>query len=492
MESVLKRLHLTSTNDQKTTKFLLQIVKDLSSDNAWTDGIYRLIKLFTGVENAKNDEKYFTIPAEKLDKKEKDEKWICAEKQPKNLLKPILEELFELELKLKSNNFTLLMILSVTIRICAIFGSEKDQYSLEAFLTAYKCANVGENQQRMMYSYKTIACPKLTISHIKMLPIYKDKNNELSLNLSNEIAEINIYKTNSASAEQNFNFLLNLSAVDLTPFSIVFLARQIHRIMNAFIMKEEKFRFDFDNVQLSKLAIAHFTGKSIAYYKKYDEKSFWTSLDAICIIHLSNFMVNLLNGILNSPKLNTYFVHTGLSKELEEEQQFFSHRLNQYSQKLDEKLQNENVEREHYLHFEDAIRINWNPYKKEMFKLIQVLKYQCFCSTELYSLGFNKGFEKELHKECDEMYKILVSEGKDLLFGVEIIASDEKNELLKPLQPLENIEQIKKAYEKLKTFLKEKRNGKCNEKEEKENGYNAIVKLNKEFGKAFEKVLKEF
>uniref|UniRef100_A0A183BXW2 Uncharacterized protein n=1 Tax=Globodera pallida TaxID=36090 RepID=A0A183BXW2_GLOPA len=117
--------------------------------------------------------------------------------------------------------------------------------------------------------------------------------------------------------------------------------------MNAFIMKEEKFRFDFDNVQLFKLAIAHFTGKSITYYKKYDEKSFWTSLDAICIIHLSNFMVNLLNGILNSPKLNTYFVHT------------------------------------------DAIRINWNPYKKEMFKLIQVLKENCIknvtkCTKFLY------------------------------------------------------------------------------------------------------------
>uniref|UniRef100_A0A914ICC3 Uncharacterized protein n=1 Tax=Globodera rostochiensis TaxID=31243 RepID=A0A914ICC3_GLORO len=365
--------------------------------------------------------------------------------------------------------------------------------NFEQIKAAYeKCANIGEkNQQPMIYSYKIIEGPTLTFSYMKMLPIYKE-NNELSLHMSDEIAEIKIYKTPTSSADQNFDFLLKLSAVDLTPFSIVHFAQQIHCSI-----KQGTARLEYDNVKLSQLAIVHFTGESLTYHKKeyFPGCSFRPKVDAFCIIHLSNFMVNLLNGILNSPNLNNYFVHTGLSVELWAEQVFFSDLFKTYNDGQCVEFNRKKkliVEREeHYLHFEDAFHINWNPYK-EMFKLIQVLKYQCFCSTELYSLGFNEGFENGLRNECEEMRKNDELDGKRPNLGTDTITNDEQNMRLTPLKTLENFEQIKKAYEKLKMFLNEKRYGKCNKKEEKEDGYNAIVKLNEEFGKAFEKVLMKF
>ncbi|KAI3407816.1 hypothetical protein GPALN_014154 [Globodera pallida] len=209
-----------------------------------------MVELFTGRKNAKKEDEDFTIPAEKAKEflrkvflalkdnnvimpkvKEMDKKWICAaENQPKNSLKAILEGIFNIkfadQLKKYSKNLKpFLMILSVAIRICAIFGSEKDEYSLEAFLTAYKCANLDESQQPIIYSYKTIDCPTLTIYSYKILPFYK--NNGQSWNLSDEIASIKFCKTKTDSAERNFNFLLKLSDVDVTPFAIVYLAEDI-------------------------------------------------------------------------------------------------------------------------------------------------------------------------------------------------------------------------------------------------------------------------
>uniref|UniRef100_A0A914IFA6 Uncharacterized protein n=1 Tax=Globodera rostochiensis TaxID=31243 RepID=A0A914IFA6_GLORO len=386
------------------------------------------------------------------------------------------------------------MILSVAIRICAIFGSEKDQYSLEAFLTAYKCANVGESQQPMIYSYKTIDCPPLTIYSYKILPI---NNNGQSLNLSDKIALIKFCKTKTDSAERNFNFLLKLSDVDVTPFAIVKLAKDIRGGIENGAMAME-----IDKMNLSQLAGAHFTGHSFTDYKKKNPSAsmFQATLKDGGSFCLSNFLLNLLNRTLNLPNLEKYFVATNLSeelkaKQLEAKEKLFLGRFNdKYSQKDVESWKNEIAKREYYLHFEEAIHINWNP-AKEMFILIQLVKYKCFCTTELYDWRRNDKFYRALHKECDEMRKNDELYGKDRLSGVGKIAADEQNAHLTPLQTLENFEQIKMAYEKLKTYLKKrveanKKKERCT-KEEEEDGYKGVVELNEEFGKAFIEVLKQ-
>uniref|UniRef100_A0A914IE18 Uncharacterized protein n=1 Tax=Globodera rostochiensis TaxID=31243 RepID=A0A914IE18_GLORO len=239
------------------------------------------------------------------------------------------------------------MILSAAIRICAIFGSEKDQYSLEAFLTGYKCANVDENQHPMIYSYKTIDCPILTIYSYKILPI---NNNGQLLNLSDKIASIKFCKTKTDSAERNFNFLLKLSDVDVTPFAIVKLAEDIR-----WGIEYGQMDIEIDNMDLSDLAGAHFTGHSFIDYKNKNPSNsmFQASLHGEVSFCLRKFLLNLLNRTLNLPNLENYFVDTNLSKELkkkqlETKQKLLWDRYNTYIKKDVEK----------------AIHINWNPHRE--------------------------------------------------------------------------------------------------------------------------------
>uniref|UniRef100_A0A183BIG2 Uncharacterized protein n=1 Tax=Globodera pallida TaxID=36090 RepID=A0A183BIG2_GLOPA len=196
---------------------------------------------------------------------------------------------------------------------------------------------------------------------------------------------------------------------------------------------------------------------------------FQASLSGEVSFCLSNFLLNLLNRTLNLPNLEKYFVDTDLLKELKENQTFY----NQFNNKSNQKG------------VENAIHINLNP-NKEMFILIQQLKYRCFCSTQLYDLVPGKKYlYSELRNECDEMYEILVSERKELFYDP--IAA--KNNL-KHLETLENFEQIKNAYEKLKPFIEIKMKENWTDKEE-DDGYKVIVELNEEFGNAFKKLLEE-
>uniref|UniRef100_A0A183CDI6 DUF4435 domain-containing protein n=1 Tax=Globodera pallida TaxID=36090 RepID=A0A183CDI6_GLOPA len=223
---------------------------------------------------------------------------------------------------------------------------------------------------------------------------------------------------------------------------------------------------DINNMKIFELVGAHFNGYSrlIDYKKKKNPSAskFEASLkgEYFC---LSNFLLNLLNRTLNLPNLKKYFVNTDLSKELSEKLKakqsetgkFYDYHFKRYNQEDVESWKDKIVEHEHYLHFEEAIHINWNP-NKEMFILIQLLKYRCFCPTRLYYFvdRFNKNLGEELRNDCLKMRESYELDGKILYSSEQIIAGDKQNKLLKHLETLENFGQIEKAYEKLKMFFK--------------------------------------
>ncbi|KAI3410488.1 hypothetical protein GPALN_004589 [Globodera pallida] len=317
---------------------------------------------------------------------------------------------------------------------------------LQTFLTAYKCSSEDQSQTPpIMYSFD-------------ILPNYSsDKIGKLGHSTS-EISSISLNTDISAKSKQNFNFLLKLSKIELTPFSILNLAKKLMmslHLLRAYINIEHPTIYD--------LVIAHF-------YREYRPISglhpvvFWSS--DCC--NLTNFMLQLMNRVKESPNLSEYFVHAEFSTELE--------------QQLEDNVQKVIKKHQDFLHFAEAVHVNWNPYK-ELLITLQTFKYVYFCSKE--GLDYFRSIANPFDQE-QKLLKDLVKEGHETEKDRElmnIIQSNchrlELDKLMPKLQTLENFKKIQQNYEYLKTFeqlLDERKNEKL--------AFDSLVILNAELEKA--------
>uniref|UniRef100_A0A914IC19 Uncharacterized protein n=1 Tax=Globodera rostochiensis TaxID=31243 RepID=A0A914IC19_GLORO len=112
--------------------------------------------------------------------------------------------------------------------------------------------------------------------------------------------------------------------------------------------------------------------------------------------NLTNFMLQLMNRVKESPNFSEYFVHAEFPKEL--------------GQKLNAKVINGYQD---FLHFAEAVHVNWNPYKELLITLHKFI-YLYLCSKnglEYFKNIINRFDQKELMKDLPKEF----GEGEDVL-----------------------------------------------------------------------------
>ncbi|KAI3410487.1 hypothetical protein GPALN_004588 [Globodera pallida] len=227
------------------------------------------------------------------------------------------------------------MILSVAVRICAMIGQNNE---LQAFLTAYKCSSKDQSQTPpIMYSFD-------------ILPNYSNNNIGKLGHSTGEISSISLNTDISAESKKNFNFLLKLSEIELTPFGILILAKKI----------EFDLRTSFAVINIKDiyyLVLDHFYRiGAISDFRKVDFK-------VLHYCNLTNFMLQLMNRVKKSPNLNTYFVEAKIPTELEQKLGEFHNLEKKYSNCDQNDVISEINKHQDFLHFAEAVHVNWNPYK---------------------------------------------------------------------------------------------------------------------------------
>uniref|UniRef100_A0A914IEN2 Uncharacterized protein n=1 Tax=Globodera rostochiensis TaxID=31243 RepID=A0A914IEN2_GLORO len=150
---------------------------------------------------------------------------------------------------------------------------------LQTFLTAYKCSSKDQSKTPpIIYSFG---------------------------HSTGEIVAISLNKNISTESKQNFNFLLKLSEIELTPFDILILAKEIEFDLHS--------NFAGPNIKdIYYLVLDHFYRFGpISEFYKVEFK-----VEHYC--NLVNFMLQLMNRVKESPNLSEYFVNAEFSTELEQ------------------------------------------------------------------------------------------------------------------------------------------------------------------------------
>uniref|UniRef100_A0A914IEN0 Uncharacterized protein n=1 Tax=Globodera rostochiensis TaxID=31243 RepID=A0A914IEN0_GLORO len=236
-----------------------------------------------------------------------------------------------------------------------MIGPNNDE--LQAFLAAYKCSSEDQSETPpIMYSFG-------------ILPNYSNNNTGKLGHSTGEISSISLNTDISAESKKNFNFLLKLSEIELTPFGILILAKKIEFDLHS--------NFAVPNIKdIYYLVLDHFYrfGPISDFYKVNFK------VEHYC--NLVNFMLQLMNRVKKSPNSSDYFVEAKFSTELEQKLGEFHQLEDEYSKYCNKNDVVRKInEYQDFLHFAEAVHVNWNPYK-ELLITLKTFKYVYFCSKK--------------------------------------------------------------------------------------------------------------
>uniref|UniRef100_A0A914IBZ5 Uncharacterized protein n=1 Tax=Globodera rostochiensis TaxID=31243 RepID=A0A914IBZ5_GLORO len=204
-----------------------------------------------------------------------------------------------------------------------MIGSNNDE--LQTFLKAYKCSSEDQSERPpIMYSFG-------------ILPNYSEEIIGKLGHSASKISSISLNTDISAASKQNFNLLLKLSEIELTPFSILNLAKTIE--------------FDLQS-------LLTFTENT----KQFPAITRWI-----------------------------------LSLKVE------------YSKNCEQNDVRKINEHQDFLHFAEAVHVNWNPYK-ELLIALKTFKYVYLCSET--GLGY---FGSIIERFDQKLLNDLVKEARECL-----------------------------------------------------------------------------
>uniref|UniRef100_A0A914IDG3 Uncharacterized protein n=1 Tax=Globodera rostochiensis TaxID=31243 RepID=A0A914IDG3_GLORO len=261
---------------------------------------------------------------------------------------------------------------------------------LQAFLAAYKCSSKDQSQTPpIMYSFD-------------ILPIYSNNNIGKLGHSTGEIVAISLNTDISATSKQNFNFLLKLSEIELTPFSILNLAKKIEDALNL-----QTPYINIEHPAIYDLVIAHFHRKYEAISSNYQVNF---KVEHSC--NLTNFMLQLMNRVKEPQNWSDYFVEAKFSTGFEQKLGEFHQLEDEYSKYCNKNDVIRQIKKhQDFLHFAEAVHVIWNPYK-ELLITLQTIKYVYLCSSNgsgyFESLINRFGQKKQLTdlvQECQETKK---------------------------------------------------------------------------------------
>ncbi|KAI3417976.1 hypothetical protein GPALN_010573 [Globodera pallida] len=199
---------------------------------------------------------------------------------------------------------------------------------------------------------------------------------------------------------------------------------------------------DISSIRLNKDISAE--SKLIAhFYREYEaiSSSYQVDFKHSHYCNLTNFMLQLMNRVQESPNLSEYFVNAKFSTELEQKNY----------------VSNDIKEHQDFIHFAEAVHVNWNPYK-ELLITLQNFNY--------VALRVRNGLGNFTAAIRDSFLYKLVKMLQD-----------------KKLQTLENFVEIEQICNKLKEMDELFDAGKGTKSDEK-SAFDLIVILNAELEKA--------